>query len=107
MFDLIVKIVAIAGTLPVIASAIRSLYKKEISMDLLASVALVFSIISKEWSSAAFIALMVAAAKLLAYVTQKRAERNIRSLFKMRPEYAKVVVGEKLVEVPIKEVNVG
>lgn len=99
--------VAILGTIPVAISAIRELVKKDISMDLLASIALIFSLISQEWAGASFIALMIAAARILKTVTESQAERNIKSLFKLRPSTAKIIRGNNIEEVLIKNLKIG
>jgi Cd2+/Zn2+-exporting ATPase len=99
--------VAIIGTIPVVCSAIRQIFKKEISMDLLASIALVFSLLSKEWLGASFIALMIAAARILQSVTESQAERNIKSLFKLRPSKAKIIKNNNVEEVLIEKLQIG
>lgn len=98
---------AILGTLPVLVSAVRELFKKDISMDLLASIALVFSLLSKEWLGASFIALMIAAARILQSVTESQAERNIKSLFKLRPQKAKIIKNNNVEEILITALKMG
>jgi Cd2+/Zn2+-exporting ATPase len=93
--------------LPVVLSAVKGLYKREISMDMLASVALVFSLVSKEWLSASFIAMMIAAARILQSVTEYQAERNIKSLFKLRPEKAKIIKNNDIKEIAVNQLKVG
>jgi Cd2+/Zn2+-exporting ATPase len=99
--------VAIVGTLPVVISAVRQILKKEISMDMLASIALIFSLISEEWVGASFIALMIAAARILQSVTESQAERNIKSLFKLRPKIAKIIKGNNVEEILIEKLKMG
>ena len=98
---------AVIGTLPVVASAVREAIKKEISMDLLASVALIFSLLSRQWIGASFIALMIAAARILETITASQAERNIKSLFKLRPKKARIIRDNNIEEVPIEKLKVG
>jgi len=76
-------------------------------MDLLAVMACIFSLLSKEWLSAIFIALMIAAARVLQYITEKQAERSIKSLFKLRPNKAKVLKNNNIEEVPIEKLKIG
>jgi heavy metal translocating P-type ATPase len=76
-------------------------------MDLLASIALVFSLLSGEWVSAIFIELMLAAARILEDVTKDRTERSIRGLLKLRPELAQVEQGGTLVKTKLKDIRVG
>ena len=105
--DWLMPIAALLGTAPVLGSAARQLWRREISMDLLASVALVFSLLSQEWTSAAFIALMLAAARFLQKITERQAERSIKSLLKLRPSLANRINNDQLEIVPISQLAVG
>lgn len=99
---------AFLGSLPVLQSVWASVRAREwASMDLLASVALIFSCIGGEWSSAVFIALMLAAARILADLTRSQTEKSIRALFSLRPETATVEREGGLVTVTPQDVVVG
>jgi Cd2+/Zn2+-exporting ATPase len=100
-------VIAIVGTLFVAISAIRQIFKKEVSMDLLASVALIFSVISREWAGASFIVLMIAAAKILQNVTERQAEHSVKSLFKLRPSKARIIRNNKIEEILISKLQIG
>jgi heavy metal translocating P-type ATPase len=104
---MILASVAFLGTVPVIVSAVRALFKKLVSMDLLASAALLFSIVGNEWRSAVFIALMLAASRLLTALSERRTERNIESLLKLRPKFSKIFIGGKMVSVEVSDIKVG
>lgn len=99
---------AFVGTAPVLWGAWRALREHEwASMDMLASVALVFSIVSAQWVSAVFIALMLAGARILGELTQDQTEKNIRGLLTLRPSTAKVERGGTIEVVPVEDVRVG
>lgn len=108
-FDLWMLVAAAGvGTAPVLVSAGKAIFVRDwASMDMLASVALVFSLVSQEWASAAFIALMLAAARLLEDVTEDRTEKSIESLLKLRPPHAKVEREDSVVVVPLVQLRVG
>ncbi len=99
---------AFIGILPVLWGAFLSFKEREwASMDLLASIALVFSLLSAEWVSAVFIELMLAAARILDDLTRDRTEKSIRGLLKLRPETAKVESNGSITKKKLKEVKVG
>jgi len=102
-----IVIVAVAGFLPVFFSATKALIGKRLTIDLLASIALIFSFLSQQWPSAIFISLMLASARLLAHYTDGRTRGAIQSLLKLRPEKVHVKDGEDIVEKDIKDIKIG
>ncbi len=99
--------IAAAGLLPVLASALRALVKFELTIDLLASIALIFSFISHEWVSAAFITLMLAFARLFDHWTEGKAKSVIASLMKYRPDTAQVYREKDIVTTPVEHLRAG
>ncbi|MFH1036779.1 MAG: cation-translocating P-type ATPase [Patescibacteria group bacterium] len=99
--------VALIGFVPVFASAIKSLFSRRLTIDLLASIALAFSFFSHEWRSAVFISLMLASARLLAQYTDSRARLAIQSLLKLCPETVHIKDGGQIIEKHIKDVKIG
>jgi len=97
----------IIGTIPILVAAMKALVKQKITVDLLASVALVFSIISMEWSSVVFICLMITSARIFGDYTQRKARSAIQSLLKLRPEKVRVQEGKDIVTKPIGDVKRG
>ncbi len=103
----LLAVVAIIGTLPVLYSAIRVVINRKISIDLLASIALIFSLLEHEWLSAIFINLMLTSARLLLAYNEARARKNLESLLKLKPVNIKVKTEEGIIEVKYHEVKVG
>lgn len=104
---IILLTVSIIGLLPVLVSAAKALWYRKPTIDLLASIALIFALLAHEWSSAIFINLMLAFARLFARYTENRTEKSIKSLLKLRPTQAHVLIGGKLVETDIEKIKVG
>ncbi|MDD5145248.1 MAG: cation-translocating P-type ATPase [Candidatus Pacebacteria bacterium] len=105
--DKILFIISFAATLPVLFSAINSLKNKKISIDLLASIALIVSLAKKEWLPAIFINLMVASARAFMDYVKIRSHSAIESLRKLKPQNVKVEENGKIIEMPLEDVKVG
>ena len=105
--DLVLVGLSFLGLLPVLFSAIKSFFKRQISVDLLASIALIFSLLSHEWFSATFITLMLAFARIFDYVTEARTKRIIQSLMKYHVEWVRIKDGETVKDIHISAVKTG
>lgn len=95
------------ATFPVLWNTLQSLRKHQTSVFLLASIALIASLIAKEFSSAAFLGLMLTSARIFASYTESKAKAAIESLFKLRPQNVKIKKGNNIVVVNAEEVKVG
>ena len=101
-------IISFIATLPVVLKAFWLLLKnKKFSIDLLAAVALIFSLLAQEWVSVIFISLMLTSARILAAYTKARSRHAIQSLLKLKPQKAKIEKEDKLIEVPINTLKKG
>jgi len=105
--DFILALIALIATLPVVWSAIKALKKKQIGIDLLASIALVFSLLAGEYASSVFINLMLTSARILGAYTESRSRKAIQSLLKLKPERAKIKVDGGIIEVAIDKIKKG
>ncbi|MCX6813086.1 MAG: cation-translocating P-type ATPase [Candidatus Azambacteria bacterium] len=105
--DFVLTLVALIATLPVVWSAIKALKERQIGIDLLASIALVFSLLAGEYASSVFINLMLTSARMLGAYTENRSRRAIQSLLKLKPEKAKIKVDGGIVEVAIDKIKKG
>jgi Cd2+/Zn2+-exporting ATPase len=98
---------SVAGTLPVAWSALRALLKRELTVDLLASIALLFALLAKEWHSATFILLMITFARIFDLWTEGRARRMVEELFKYRPSKARIKVEDGVRDVAVEDLRRG
>jgi Cd2+/Zn2+-exporting ATPase len=104
---IVLMIASYIGLLPVLISAIRSLNNRQISVDLLASVALIAAIIAGEWSSVVFINLMLTSARIFGDYTENKARSALASLLKLRPETARVKRNGKIIKIATEKIKVG
>ncbi len=105
--EIFLAVFSIMGIVPVAISAVKALIKRHITIDLLASIALAFSLIQHEWSSAAFISLMLAFARIFDHITEARMKKSIKSLMKYHVEIVRVRDGDSIVEKHIDLISRG
>lgn len=98
---------AILGALPTIWSGMKAAARFKITIDVFNSVALLISLGTGEVASAAFIALMLAFARLLEWQTGNRTKSALESLLRLKPESAVREMNGKQKEVSLEEINVG
>lgn len=106
-YGMVIKTVVVIATIPVVLSALYSIKNRKVSIDLLASIALIVSLIEKEWISAAFINLMITSARMFARYVQIKSHSALQGLLKAKPTKATVERNGKVLDIPIEEVVVG
>lgn len=100
-------VTALLGSLPTFFSSFRDLAKGRITIDVFNAVAVAIAFGTGEISSAAFIALMLAFARLLDWRTAARTHRALEELLKLKPTAAIIERDGKLDEIPCIEVKKG
>ncbi len=101
------QIVSIVAIIPVAIAAYKSIRQKEVSVDFLAAVALIFAYIAREWESAVFINLMLSSARIFDIWTTRKSDQLVKSLLKYRPEKVKVKVDDHTIIKDVDDVAVG
>lgn len=99
-------VLSVIGTLPVIMSALRALLRRRLTIDLLASIALVFALFARAWYSAVFINLMIASARIFDRYTKNRAKNIIRELLKDKPLKAKIQFNHAVKIISVEELKI-
>lgn len=107
-FDFIILItIAAIATLQVAIGAFKELKERRFSIDLLASIALVFSLLAKEYASAVFINLMLTSARILGSYTERRSRQAIESLLKLKPKKSRIKKDGEVMEIAVSKIKVG
>lgn len=100
-------ILSIVGVIPVLISAVKALINRKLTIDLLASIALLASLLARDWYAASFINLMLVSARIFDRWTDNRSKQIIQKLLKYRPEKVKVKRGTNEVNISISQVKTG
>ena len=79
---------AAVGGIPILFSAARGLLKRQVNVDELVAIAVVASVIYREYLSAAFVAFMMLFGKLLEDFTAERARTALADLGRLTPSTA-------------------
>lgn len=103
----VLGIAVLLGLVPVAKSAWNSILNKRINVDLLATIALIFSLYGQEWASVLFINMMLTSARILGLYTERRVQTSLKSLLKLKPLWAQVMRGDATIHIPLSEVTVG
>jgi Cd2+/Zn2+-exporting ATPase len=105
--NIVFVVISLLNLLPVLISSLRALIRFKATVDLLASIALITALLSKEWHSAVFISMMLASARIFLYYTDNKARAAIQSLLKLRPRKVHLKIGEKIIETETEKVKSG
>lgn len=105
--ETLIKAVAVIATIPIVISGVNAVRNRRISIELLASIALIASLVEKEWVSAVFISLMITSARVFARYVDIQSHSAIQGLLKSKPKMATVERDGQVSDIPVEEVKVG
>jgi Cd2+/Zn2+-exporting ATPase len=98
--------VAING-FPIIWSAVKGLINREVNVDELVSLAIIASLTQGEFLAAAVVSFVMTIGGLIEQVTSESARKAIKSLIRISPQTATVLIGKEEKTVAIEKVSVG
>lgn len=96
-----------AGGLPVALSAVRSVIKRKITINLLVTVAALGALYLGEIPEAAIVVLFFSLAEAFEAFGEARSRRAVAALLKQAPKKARLKDGATVREVPVEEVAIG
>ncbi len=106
-FDIAWIAIILCGT-PILIGAFKGvIFEHDIKADLLVSLALIASALTKEYFAAGEVALIMQIGSLLEDYTSGKARESIEKLIKITPQRARVLRDGIPAEIPVEEVKVG
>ena len=105
--SLLLAAAALLSVLPTLWSALKSVYRKRISIDVFNAFAVCASFLTGNIRSAAFIALMLVFARLLDHYTERRSHNAVEELLKLKPNTALRELAGEMSEIPAAEIALG
>ncbi|MFH1078434.1 MAG: HAD-IC family P-type ATPase, partial [Patescibacteria group bacterium] len=100
-------VAAVLAALPTLVEAARSLRSKTIGIDAFNALAFLITIVTLDFRSAAFIALMLSFARILEWRTATRTNAAVSELLALKPTRATVERDEAIEDIAAEDVRVG
>jgi Cd2+/Zn2+-exporting ATPase len=98
--------VALNG-LPILWGAVTGLWRRQVNVDELVSLAIIASLVQGEFLTAAVVSFVMVMGSLIEHATSDAARRAIHSLIDLSPQTATVIVNGRLATRPVSQVQVG
>jgi len=95
------------GGASIVLGAIKAVLSKNFNVDFLASIAIVTSVLVREYIAAAIVVLMLSGGEMLEDYASEKATTAIEKLIRSVPQKARVRRNGREIEVPIEEVQLG
>ena len=103
----LVLISLVLNGIPILWGAVTGLWRRQVNVDELVSLAIIASIWQGEFLTAAVVSFVMVMGSLIEQATSDAARRAIHSLMDLSPQTATVVVGDSLETRPVSEIKVG
>lgn len=100
-------LVALSGGLPLLWETLQQFIRREFSVDVIAILAIVGSVLLKEYLAGALIVLMLSGGEALEAYALRRARSSLTALAERAPRIAHVWKEDELVSIPAETVDVG
>lgn len=93
---------------PILVGAFKGVvFEHDIKADLLVAIALIASVVTKEFFAAGEVALIMQIGSLLEDYTSGKAKEGIQKLININPQKARVLRNDVATEIPVEEVKAG
>lgn len=104
---IILSVTALISVIPILWDIYQSLRHGEYGVDILAATAIITSVLLGEVWAGIVIVVMLTGGEALEDYAEKRAKTELTALLDRAPKKAHVLRGRKIIDVAVKQVNVG
>jgi len=105
--DVLVLFAVAVGGASILLGAVKGVLSKNFNVDLLASIAIIGSVVVREYIAAAVVILMLSGGEMLEDYASEKATTAIEKLIRSIPQKARVRRNGREIEMPIEEVQLG
>lgn len=105
--DVLLIIASILASIPIAIKAWQALRMRAFSIELLVTIAVIGALYLREYTESSVVTFLFLFGAYLEARTLEKTRSSLKSLIEMAPQEAKVVRGDKEINVPVDEVEVG
>ncbi|GCF08683.1 hypothetical protein KDI_22470 [Dictyobacter arantiisoli] len=105
--DWVLLAILIWGGIPLLWETIRRLWHKEFSIDIIAGIAIIGSLLLHEYLAGAIVVLMLSGGEALEAYALRRARSSLSSLVERVPRTTHIWQGKQLLDIPVETVQPG
>lgn len=99
--------IIVIGAVPLAWEIIRQLVHREFGVDLIAMLAIIGSLLLKEYLAGAIIVLMLSGGEALEAFALRRARKSLSTLAERAPRSAHIWRGDHLLNIPVEDIQIG
>lgn len=105
--ELLVIVLCLIGTIPEAIGIVKDILKKQFGVDIIALVAVLASLLLKEYAAAGVILLMFTGGQALEEYAKARAQKELSDLLARKPKRAHVKRGEEFIDIAVSRLRPG
>ncbi len=105
--EIAVITICLIGTLPEAADIVRDIIHRQFGVDIIALVAVLASLVLREYAAAGVILLMFTGGRALEEYAKSRAQKELSDLLKRKPKLAHIKRGSEFVDIAATKVRPG
>jgi heavy metal translocating P-type ATPase len=100
-------VITVIGGIPLSWQTLRQLSRRELSVDLIAILAIIGALLAGEYLAGAFVVLMLSGGEALEAYALRQARRSLSALAERAPRISHIWRGQELVDLPAEDIEVG
>ncbi len=103
----VLLVITVMGGIPLSWQTLRQLSRRELSVDLIAILAIIGALLAGEYLAGAFVVLMLSGGEALEAYALRQARRSLSALAERAPRISHIWRGQELVDLAAEDIEVG